>query len=139
MEERSLKNDLDFGLKSQVEVLETLRKYFDETIEETKEPYCAYDGECPEKNTRYEIKARRCSFSTYPTTIIPYSKRKAAKEDTRLLFVFRFTDGLYYIQYKQELFDTFDTKDVTYYRKGITPRPAKHYCIPTELLLKIEL
>ena len=47
------------------------------------------------------------------------------------------TDGLYYIKYDQQVFDTFGTDNITYYRQGILPKPVKHICIPIELLVKI--
>ena len=71
----SLQNDLKFGEQRQDEILGILQKYFDRKIENT-EKYCVYDGENKESNTRFEIKARRVKFSAYPTTIIPYHKKR---------------------------------------------------------------
>ena len=64
---------------------------------------------------------------------------KIAKKEEKdnLIFVFLFTDGLYYIKYDQQVFETFGTDDITYYRKGIQPKAVKHMCIPIELLVMI--
>ena len=48
------------------------------------------------------------------------------KENEKLIFVFQFTDGLYFIEYNQKLFSTFEIQDITYYREGITPKSVKH-------------
>ncbi len=134
---RSLQNDIDFGLNGEKDVVEILQRYFEKPItqESKSNPYCIYDARCD--NTRYEIKCRRCKFETYSSTIVPYSKKKAYIAGNRLLFVFCFVNGLYYIEYSDALFDTFPTKMVTCYRNGIAPKPVKHYCIPTDLLTKI--
>jgi hypothetical protein len=126
----SLKNDIAFGLQN-----EKLSKYFDESIQKTLEPYCPYDAFSP--TTKYEIKSRRCLSTTYDTTIIPIKKVENVKD--RLVFVFCFTDGLFYIVYNQELFDTFEKKNVTYYRQGGSNMPVLHYHIPVKDLIEIVL
>jgi len=137
---RSLYADLQFGAEKQENIINSLQKYFQSSdIQAMNDKYCIYDAEDSTTKTRYEIKARRNKFSTYPTTIIPVHKKKGSKKDTRLLFVFGFTDGLYYIEYNQNLFSTFETKLVSYYRSGSTANPLLHYCIPNDLLLPINL
>jgi len=54
-----------------------------------------------------------------------------------LVFVFHFTDGLYYIEYKKELFDTFETKILKINRAGINDKPTPHYYINIHHLTKI--
>jgi hypothetical protein len=136
MENRCFKNDLEYGLTKENEVMDTLKEYFEPDIEKT-ELYCVWDAHSPKSQTRYEIKSRRCKYSTYPTTIIPYKKRNGAVDGKRLLFVFCFTDGLYYSEFDKNVFDSFDTRYITYYRPGIIPKPVKHYCIPCEMLSRI--
>ena len=133
---RCFKNDLEFGLMKEGEIMETLKEYFDNDIQKT-EPFCVYDAHSPKNQTRYEIKSRRCKYNAYPTTIIPYNKKNGAIDGKRLLFVFSYTDGLYYIEFNENVFDSFETKNITYYRHGITVKPVKHYCIPCEMLSRI--
>ena len=86
MEVKSLQNDLRFGAENEVIILDKLKTHFDMDMEKT-EPYCVYDAENQENKIRYEVKARRCQFSTYPTTIIPVHKTKARKKGLKLIFV----------------------------------------------------
>ena len=136
---KSLKNDIEFGNKAEIEVIKLLRVHFGEDILKNTYRYAIYDAKCKETNTHYEIKARRCAMNSFPTTIIPCSKIAKKEEKDNLIFVFLFTDGLYFIKYDQQVFDTFGTDNITYYRQGILPKPVKHMCIPTELLVKVDL
>jgi hypothetical protein len=132
---RSLANDITFGLANQPLVIQSLSEYFDENIIESIDKFCQYDAYS--KTTLYEIKCRRCCYKKYETTIIPVHKTKNINQ--RLVFVFRFIDGLYYIEYLKELFDTFDTKHIKVYRQGCPPNPILHYHIPIELLIRINI
>lgn len=136
----SLNADIQFGLEKEDVILQSVKKYFDtKNIIKSMDKYCVYDAEDTSTHTRYEIKARRNKYNAYPTTIIPYHKRNGAKNNKRLIFVFGFIDGIYYIEYNEKLFNQFETKNITYYRKGIQPKPLKHYCIPVSLLSPIIL
>jgi len=54
------------------------------------------------------------------------------------IFLFYFTDGLYYIEYNKELFDTFEIKDfVRNPRYGKIDKPKKYIYIPIINLNKI--
>jgi len=134
-EQRSLYNDLSFGLRNQPLVIRSLIQYFDEDIIETTNKFSQYDAYSV--TTLYEIKCRRCLYNQYNTTIIPVHKTHNINQ--RLVFVFKFTDGLYYIEYNQELFDTFDKKNIKVYRQGSLPTPVLHYHIPIELLIRINI
>lgn len=129
-------NDYTYGVSKQKNVIKSLETFFDENIEETKDRYCIYDAES--KQTNFEIKSRRFHKDKYPTTIISCNKTKVTNF-RRLIFVFRFTDGLYYIEYIPALFNSFKKKMITYQRQGIQVRPVEHYCIPIELLTEIHI
>jgi len=132
---RSVVNDVSYGLHLQPIVIDSLAKYFDEAIEETSDKYARYDAYS--NTTLYEIKCRRCSIHKYNTTIIPIHKAKSITQ--RLLFVFKFNEGLFYIEYNLGLFQTFESKEITVYRLGSCPKPVIHYLIPTHLLIKIDI
>tara|TARA_R110002167_G_scaffold283618_1_gene488820 strand:- start:62 stop:487 length:426 start_codon:yes stop_codon:yes gene_type:complete len=137
---RSLFADIQFGAEKEENIINSLQKYFQSSdIHAMNDKYCIYDAEDSTTKTRYEIKARRIKFTTYPTTIIPVHKKNASKNCDRLLFVFGFSDGLYYVKYDQVLFNTFDTKSISYNRLGCATKPVLHYCIPNEYLLPIIL
>jgi len=138
--ERSLRSDLSFGLANEMFVIEKLNVYFEgEEIKSSKElglgAYCKYDAES--NHTIYEIKSRRCKYETYPTTLLPVHKIKEGNK--RLVFVFHFTDGLFYIVYSKQLFDTFETKMIKINRAGITDKPTLHHYIPIHHLTKIHI
>tara|TARA_B110000908_G_C9899972_1_gene290602 strand:- start:19 stop:444 length:426 start_codon:yes stop_codon:yes gene_type:complete len=134
---KSLKSDIEYGNRAEIEVIKALRVHFGENIIKNTFRFATYDANCKETNTNYEIKARRCKVDSYPTTIIPYSKIVKKQEKDKLIFVFLFTDGLYYIKYDRKVFEPFGMDEITYYRQGIEPKPVKHTCIPIELLVKI--
>ena len=128
---KTLKSDIEYGNRAEIEVIKLLRVHFGENIIKNTYRFAIYDAKCKETNTHYEIKARRCAMNSYPTTIIPCSKIAKKQEKDNLIFVFLFADGLYYIKYDRKVFETFGTDDITYYRQGIQPKPVKHLCIPT--------
>jgi len=138
--ERSLQSDLSFGLANETFVINQLNIYYEEEeIKSSKElgygHYCCYDA--ISDNTIYEIKSRRCKYQSYPTTLLPVHKIKEGNK--RFVFVFHFTDGLYYIEYSKELFDTFETKIVKIVRAGMNDKPTLHYYIPIQHLIKIHI
>jgi hypothetical protein len=128
----SFKIDLEYGLIRENNVLEKIKKYFnDETIKKTTDRFCKYDFESP--TCKYELKSRKNTMRAYPTTIIPTHK----VVDGNLIFVFNFTDGLYYIQYDKETFDRFNTFEMTDCRAGRYGQTALHFSIPIEFLKEI--
>ena len=134
-----LNADLAFGLPKEDPVIEKLRIHFEEEIAKSTYQYCPHDGFS--KTTEYEIKSRRNRYAQYPTTIIPCSKIRSMKRD-RLVFVFNFTDGLYYIEYNKDKFAKYEIKMVEAVRKrngviGKTLEP--HFYIPILDLTKINI
>jgi hypothetical protein len=126
--------DLEFGLKRENNVLEKIKKYFnDTTITKTTDKYCKYDF--ISSLCKYELKSRKNKYKTYPTTIIPTHKVIEGK----LIFLFNFFDGLYYIEYDREIFDRFEKIEMTDYRSGRQGQTANHYSIPIELLTEIKI
>jgi hypothetical protein len=133
--ERSLQNDLSYGFSKENDVLEKCKQFFNEEIVKSKEKYCKFDGESD--RAYYEIKSRRCKSDTYPTTIIPVHKIQDYSKD--LIFVFNFTDGIYYIAFDKDKFANFKTDIIQVYRRGINDKPTMHYFIPTNELIPIQI
>lgn len=130
----SFRVDLEYGLEREKLVLEKIKKYFnDETITKTTGRYCKYDFESP--TCKYELKSRKNTMRAYPTTIIPTHK----VIDDKLIFLFNFTDGLYYIEYDREIFDRFEKIEMTDYRAGRYGQTALHYSIPISFLKNIDI
>jgi hypothetical protein len=134
-----LNADLAFGLPKEDPVLDKLRKHFEEEIAKSTYQYCPHDGFS--KTTEYEMKSRRNRYNQYPTTIIPCSKVRNMKRD-RLVFVFNFTDGLYYIEYNKERFAKYEIKMVEAVRKrnGVVGKTLEpHFYIPIGDLTSINI
>lgn len=134
-----LNADLAFGLPKEDPVIQTLSQYFKEEIAKSKYQYCPHDGFS--KTTEYEIKSRRNRYNQYPTTIVPVSKTRNMKKD-RLVFVFNFTDGLYYSVYDAEKFAKYNIKQVEAVRKrnGVVGKTIEpHFEIPITDLIHINI
>lgn len=138
-EERSLANDLKFGAGNELSTIEVLNSFFGTTFRNTKDiygtPYYQYDFENGDKSICVEMKSRRNRYDTYPTTIVPVSK--ANDNVGRYVFVFQFTDGIYFIDYNKEKFSKYETRMINTYRKGIVDKPKPHFCIDIRDLTKI--
>jgi hypothetical protein len=136
---RSFKDDLKYGLDREDEVNLKLIKQFEEDIKNTKElynnPYYKYDYEGMVSGTRYELKCRKNEKYKYNTTIIPCHKINKLTTEKDLYFVFNFTNGITYIKYDKNLFDTFKIKTIKIFRAGKYDPPTDHYEIPINLLI----
>ena len=83
---KSLKNDLEYGLNAEKDVINKLCDYFDEDILKNTFQYSIYDAKCKQTQTNYEIKLRRNCKNKYPTTIISYNKIMNKNENEKLIF-----------------------------------------------------
>jgi hypothetical protein len=131
-----LNADLAFGLPKEDPVIKTLSEYFNEEVKKAEYKYSPYDASS--ETTKYEIKSRRNRYSQYPTTIIPVDKTERIVGG-RLVFVFNFTDGLYYIEYTKEQFAKYEIKDVEAVRKGGVRTLKPHFFISIKDLTRINI
>jgi hypothetical protein len=101
---RSLASDYHFGRRQETLVLPRIRQYFDDTIEADENVYSRADFNG--QKFKYELKSRTNTYSAFPTTLLPEDKVFTENQ----VFLFNFTDGLYYIKYDKDVFDTFEKK-----------------------------
>ena len=135
MYKRSFKQDNNFGLNEENKILPILEKYFKETILKSQNIYDKWDG--AGKNTLYEIKSRTNKSTMFNETII--AANKIIDTDKEQIFIFNFTDGIYYIKYDASLFETFDNSPfVRNEREDIVDQIKQYYYIPVKLLTLIE-
>ena len=133
---RSEENDVAFGTQNENDVMPKLSFFGD--IMRMDDPYAPFDFRTKNKSTFIELKSRTNAKNKYPTTMVSQSKVDIAKQypKKKFVFCFKFTDGLYYIQYYKELFDTFETS-----QGGRTDRGKaeyNNYCyIPVSKLLTL--
>lgn len=87
-----------------------------------------------------ELKSRRCASDTYDTTIIGINKGweavKHMKRGKKVFFVFKFTDGLFYIRFIPKLFDTYTLGDITTFRDNKSDPRGAHLHIPVSHLTR---
>jgi hypothetical protein len=127
-----IENDYSYGRTKEGEILDKMNDFFKDNIKQTAQRYDTKDY--VGTKYKYEVKSRRNKYMAYPTTIIPTDKIKGA---TNYVFLFNFTDGLYYIYYDEELFKTFKT-GLFERRDGGQNNPNKIYWyIPIEKLNNI--
>ena len=137
MNQLKFQKDLQFGLQSEKDLLPTIRNFFnDQTIERTTTKFSANDYFS--SNKRLELKSRTFRYDKYETTMIGLNKVKdAIKFDGEYYFLFKFTDGLYFIKYEKELFDTFQIKMGGRQDRNINEF-NKYVYIPIEYLEEIQ-
>lgn len=119
--------DYDYGKVKELEVLNDLKDYFKRDIKIVEERYTNYDF-FDDKYT-YELKSRRNKYDSYPTTMIPALKLKK-----KVILLFNFTDGLYYIKYKKSKFDNYEQKYFCKDREDKKDVNKLYYYIPIENL-----
>jgi hypothetical protein len=128
---KSFRQELKQGLHIQEIVLPIIQSYFNRNIKPTKDKYNRYDYLDDKYN--YELKSRTNEYNKFPTTLIGLDKI-----DINTIYLFYFTDGLYFIEYNKILFDSFEIKDfVRHPRYGKVDKPKKYIYIPIEHLNKI--
>ena len=126
----TIKADLALGLKNQKDVLSVLRGQFGDLVE-TIDKYSKWDY-TDSLGNHYEIKSRRAMKGTYPSTLLPC--HKVMNTNVKQFFIFKFTDGLTFIEYNEAVFNTFETGLITDARQG---RDDLHFFIPIIELIDI--
>lgn len=124
------RRDYEFGRVSEQTIKPILERYFDDELSDTAS-YSQYDWR-GRKNV-YELKTRRNAYNKYPTTMIG-----ADKVCDNAIFIFAFTDGIYYIPYDEEQFKEFVCQDFRRFRQGVRDVEKPYYYIPIECLRRIE-
>jgi len=128
----SFAKDYQFGKQQENKQFEIIKNYFKDDIKTTSK-YCSYDFES--ESCCYELKSRNIEYSRFPTTIIPADKIKGRK---KLIFLFNFTDGLYFIEYIKEVFDEFTLANFQRnQRSDFNDKEKLYYFIPIAKLIKI--
>jgi hypothetical protein len=131
---QTYKSDYSFGKKSEDKVLEKINNYFKDNIKPIEKRYELYDYE-GDLNI-YELKSRTNTYRAYNTTLLGYNK--IINNCKSQVFLFSFTDGLYYINYNEELFNSFEKKMFVRNQRSDYNDTLKLYIfIPIEKLIKI--
>jgi len=133
-------DDIAFGKKNEETTVDILNKYFNQKMIFNGQ-YKVLDWSNYDKTIWAELKSRRISISDYTTAIIGLNKvNSCTNSDCKYYFFFKYTDGLFYIEYKKELFNTFDT-DMNYKRGeriDCSNNPSAIVYVPIHLLKPVE-
>jgi len=98
--EEFLKRDLKFGLAEEDRLIHLFREKFDKLLCKTGD-FSVMDFISPK--TYLELKSRNVKHDTYNSVMIGANKIKFARDcGKRVIFVFNFTDGIYYYEFKYE-------------------------------------
>jgi len=133
---RSFKEDYTLGTNQEDILKPKLEEFFGDS-------YCKTDKfhsfDLKGRNSYIEIKTRTFEKNKFDTTIIPCSKLEfAARSDSKIYFVFVFTDGTYYIKYDPEVFKTFKVKLFKRQDRIDHRDKMQNYCyIPVNLLSQL--
>jgi len=124
--------DYNFGREQEIVLLPRLNEFFKDDIKPTTDKFHKYDYEG--KKYVYEMKSRTCKMEQYSTTLLPADKVIKTKKQ---IFLFNFTDGLYYIEYDEEVWKDIEIASFRRFRIGVNDLEKPYYHIPTTLLKKI--
>ena len=106
MSSRSFKDDYKAGIDIESNLKPVLESKFGRLTKTGRYDKLDYEGE----DCFVEVKSRTNRYAQYPTSMLQKSKCDYARLQTKPVYiVFAFTDGVYYIQYSPEVFDTFET------------------------------
>lgn len=134
----SQKEDLIFGGNNERDVLPLLIKYFNQHLEKTKDTHDTKDF--VGVTIDMELKSRRIPHNKYPTALVGENKILARDKSRDYYVVWKYTDGLFYLKYDKELWDTFT---IEAFQRGqridCHDRPSRVYHVPYRYLKKIEV
>lgn len=132
-------DDLNFGLNSEKIHKTTLETFFGCGLKKTG-TYDPMDYTDEAQTIFVEMKTRRINHNQYPTALIGKNKVDfCAKSDATCYFFYVYRDGMFYIKYDKELFDTFACEDFErgWREGGIQPKQLFYY-IPHQHLTPME-
>lgn len=109
-------NDYALGFGSERACISVLSNYFTKPLFRNGR-YDPFDFTDEAKTVYVELKTRRVNHDAYPTTLIGANKISHCTDaNKQYWFAYCYQDGIYIIQYKKELFDTFETNPE--YKRG---------------------
>lgn len=129
---RTIATDYEMGTTSEVNNLSTIQT-LDAGLQRDTDRYAPFDYRNEGNTIFVELKTRTNAYNKYPTTMIPLHKVKIAESnmDKTYYFAFKYTDGIYYIQYNKNRFDTYEVKEGGRWDRG-APELRQYVYIPIE-------
>ena len=137
MSVRTIASDYAFGVSNEEDALASIRK-FDATLQRSTNKFSPFDY-LNESNTVFvELKTRTNARDKYPTTMLPFSKVKIAEKNpmNAYYFVFKYTDGIYYIKYDKDRFASYEVRQGGRFDRGC-PELNQYIYIPVTDLVQL--
>jgi len=125
--------DLKMGFLNEKECLPIIKKFFnDYNLEIYKDVYEVIDFKSDDKFI--EFKSRRIPHDKFKTALIGSNKIDVFKKSNKDCYIiYKYVDGLYYIKYDENLFNTFNTT-IHYTQRDGKVEKSKVFNIPIEHL-----
>jgi len=121
-----------YGKAKEGIILPLLRAYFGRDIQQYPNQYDDFDFY--DDIYEYEVKSRTNTYSKYSTTMITRNKTEK-NTSKKVILLFNFTDGLYYIKYEPKQFNEYETRKFS--RLGEKWDEKLHIYIPIKDLKKV--
>ena len=134
--------DEQFGFDSESIVKPIIESYLGIKLIDT-DRWDEFDFIDEEKTIYVELKTRRFEKDKYTDTMVGYNKVQLADElikkdpDVKILFCFKFTDGIYMFDYKPDLVKKHWIRNGVCFSRCIK-EVKKHMFIPINLLTRID-
>ena len=101
------KDSYAFGKTQEQKIFPIIKEYFNPNITPTEGQYAKYDF--IDAVTNYELKSRTCKHNNYKDTMITFNKLCNCDVDKKLILLFNFTNGLFFIEYNEIAFSQYRT------------------------------
>lgn len=136
----SYSSDVAFGLQNQTTVRQLLNEVFgSDHVEQSR--YATFDYISSDGSRYVEVKSLRCASTQHPHALMGANKVDAASTlhpNKTVIFVWVYSDGMYYTVYDPALFATFRRAGcIRSNRSGITDFEADTVWVPKEHLLPL--
>lgn len=131
---RSFAEDYAFGKANENVVFNKIKNIFKDDITTDENPFAINDFKGTEYH--YELKSRTNKHDDFPDTLLPTNKVFCDKH----IFLFYFTDGLYYIVYNKKVFKKFVVAPFKRKQRiDFNDKVQLYYYIPIDKLIKLNI
>ena len=135
-----IESEYKFGVEAEGIVKPLLEKYVGEL--ETTDRFCSFDFK--NEDFTIELKTRKNTKDKFYDTIIGECKFKKAEDilkgepERRIIFVFNFTDGIYFWEYNSNVARAFGERWIRRRDLGPDYKGQNYKLIPVNILKKLE-
>jgi len=127
-------NDYKWGREQEDKCFPIVAEFFGRNIVQSVSQYDKWDGRCSVAN--YELKSRHIASDTHESCMISFNKC-GMEEGKQTILLFNYTDGLYYVEYNDEVFK--NSKNEIFCRDDIAGAEKMTLYIPRRFLQVIKM